>query len=244
MAANNNRKSSLSRDKIVNAAFKLAKKDPLNALSMRKIATVLKVTPMAIYKYFDDKNELTAAVIDKVMLESRLVPDDIDPKNWQEWLRTSFLRMWDAYASAPNMIQYMTHATSFGPAVLTWQNETLGVLINAGLTPKQALTAHAALSELATGSNILIPVREQGIENVFPSIWNAIKQGTVPDLEEISNAQSTVEEYPWLLMCGQAMMEDMHDSRRAFTNEMDLILNTLMHQITENRKQLKKNNKK
>ncbi|HBO92001.1 MAG TPA: hypothetical protein DD667_01885, partial [Gammaproteobacteria bacterium] len=74
-------------------------------------------------------------------------------------------------------------------------------------------------------------------------VWQAIKKGTVPDMEDISNAQSTVEAYPWLLMCGQAMMEDMHDSRRAFTNEMDLILNTLTHQISDNKKQLKKSRK-
>lgn len=245
MAANNNsRKSALSRDKIVNAAYKLAKKDPLNALSMRKIATVLKVTPMAIYKYFEDKNELTAAVIDKQMTDSRLVPDEVDPTHWREWIRTSFLRMWDAYASAPNMIQYMTHATSFGPAVLRWQNATLGVLINAGLTPKQALTAHAAMSELATGSNILIPVREQGVEKAFPSVWQAIKSGKVPTVEDITSAQGTVEDYPWLLMCGQAMMEDMQDSRRAFTNELELLLDSLDSQITQNRKQAKQNKKK
>ncbi len=243
MAANHNRKSALSQDKIINVAYKLAKKDPVNAMSMRKIATVLKVTPMAIYKYFDDKNELTAAVIDKHMLESQLVPEEVDPKDWRHWIHTSFLRMWDALAEAPNMIRYMTQATSFGPAVLRWQNETLGVLINAGLTPKQSLTAHAALSELATGSNILIPVREQGVENVFPSVWKAIKNGTVPDLKEISDAQSTVAEYPWLLMCGQAMMEDMQDSRRAFCNEMEMILDTLANHIQENKKQARKNKK-
>jgi AcrR family transcriptional regulator len=234
---NGARKSALSREKIVNAAYKLAIKDPLNALSMRKIATVLKVTPMAIYKYFDDKNELTAAVIDKQMMESQLVPEEMDPDDWHSWIKTSFLRMWDAYDKAPSMIQYMTHATSFGPAVLNWQNETLKVLINAGLTPKQALTGHAAMSELATGSNILIPIREQGVERVFPSVWKAIKAGNVPQIDDISSIQSSVEDYPWLVMCGQAMMEDMHDSRRAFSNELELILDSLANLIAENKKQ-------
>lgn len=228
------RKTNLSRERIINAAYKLARKDPLNALSMRKIATVLKVTPMAIYKYFDDKNDLTAAVIDKQMTDSHLVPDELDPKDWRLWLNTSFLRMWDAYASAPNMIAYMTHATSFGPAVLRWQNETLGVLINAGLTPKQALTAHAALSELATGSNILVPVREKGVERVFPSIWKALKNGDELELDALGEAHSAVQDYPWLVMCGQAMMEDMQDSRRAFQNEMELILDSIAGQIAAN----------
>ncbi len=230
------RKTALSRERIVKAAYKVAKKDPVNALSMRKIATVLKVTPMAIYKYFEDKNELTAAVIDMHLTESRLVPEEIDASDWRTWIITAFLRMWDAYAQAPNMLQYMTHATNFGPAVLSWQNETLKVLINAGLTPKQALTGHAALSELATGNNILIPVREKGVQKVFPSIWKALQDGEAPDPEDLQNGSISVVEYPWLLMCGQAMMEDMQDSRVAFQNEMELILETLEKQIADNKK--------
>jgi hypothetical protein len=36
-------------------------------------------------------------------------------------------------------------------------------------------------------------------------------------------------------MCGQAMMEDMQDSRRAFANNLDLLLDGLELQITANR---------
>lgn len=234
-ASSTTRKTNLSRDRIIKAAYKLAKKDPLNALSMRKIATVLKVTPMAIYKYFDDKSELTAAVIDLHLTESALVPDDIDIADWRAWISTSFLRMWDAYDQAPSMLQYMTHATSFGPAVLSWQNETLKVLINAGLTPKQALTAHAAMSELATGSNILIPIRQLGVEKAFPSIWEALQEGKVPNADDLKNGSISVVDYPWLLMCGQAMMEDMQDTRNAFCNELSLLLDSIENQIAANK---------
>ena len=232
-----NRPASLSREKIVKAAFQLAKKEPLNALSMRKLATKLKVTPMAIYKYFSDKDELTAAVIDLQMEESKLVPHELDQSDWRTWIRESFLRMWDTYYEAPGMVLYMSHATGFGPAVLNWQNEVLKVLINAGLTPKQALTAHAAMSELATGSNILVPIRQQGIERVFPSIWSDLKAGKVPDPAELSNGNVSVVDYPWLVMCGMAMLEDMQDSRSAFINELELILDSLALRIDANKQQ-------
>ncbi|OUR94934.1 hypothetical protein A9Q81_14305 [Gammaproteobacteria bacterium 42_54_T18] len=224
--------TALSKERIIKAAYQLAKKDPINALSMRKIATKLKVTPMAIYKYFDDKNELTAAVIDTHLKKSNLIPTGIDAdENWREWVKASFLRMWDAYDSAPGMIQYMSNATSFGPAVLDWQNEVLKVLITTGLTPKQALTAHAAMSELATGSTILVPIRKQGVQKVFPTIWKDLSEGRTPNLEDLGDNIPMVE-YPWLLMCGQAMMEDMNDSRAAFSSELDLVLDSLDAQIT------------
>ena len=230
-----NRPASLSRDKIIKAAFQLARKDPLNALSMRKLASRLKVTPMAIYKYFSDKDELTACVIDMQMEESNLIPHEMDPVDWRPWMRESFLRMWDAYYNAPGIVLYMSHAASLGPAVLTWQNEVLKVLVNAGLTPKQALTAQAAMAELATGSNILVPIRQQGIERVFPSIWNDFRTGKVPDLAQLGSNGVSVVDYPWLVLCGQAMLEDMQDSRRAFTNELDLLLDGINLQINANR---------
>ncbi|HEX4937187.1 MAG TPA: TetR/AcrR family transcriptional regulator [Candidatus Kapabacteria bacterium] len=230
------RTSALSRDRIIKAAYQIAKKDPNDALSMRKIATKLKVTPMAIYKYFSDKSELIAAVVDHQMTESNLIPDNIDHSDWRSWVKESFLRMWDAYDSSPGMAQYMSHATSFGPAVLNWQNETLKVLITAGLTPKQALTAHAAMAELATGSTILVPIRQQGVEKVFPTIWKDLKAGKAPDLSELNNGPVSVVDYPWLLMCGQAMLENMHNSRDAFSAELDLILDGLTLQLAENKK--------
>lgn len=229
------RTTGLTRERIVKAAYQIAKKDPLNAMSMRKIASKLKVTPMAIYKHFSDKDELTAAVIDMQMEESNLIPDDIDPADWRAWIKSSFLRMRDTYDDAPGMVQYMSHATTFGPAVLSWQNEILKVLINAGLTPKQALTAQAGLAELVTGSTILAQLRRLGMERVFPSIWKALQEGKAPTPEELQAGMASVVDYPWLLMCGQAMLEDMTDSRSALSNEMDLLLDSLEAQVARNK---------
>lgn len=231
--ATRSRSTALSKERIVKAAYQLAKKDPVNALSMRKIATRLKVTPMAIYKYFDDKDQLTSAVIDLHMLNSNLIPEDVDQNDWRTWIKAAFLSMWDAYNDAPNMLKYLTQAGTFGPAVLSWQNECLKVLINAGLTPKQALTAQAAMAELATGSSILMSIRNQGVEKTFPTIWQALKEGKVPDISNL-NGETDIIEYPWLMMCGQAMLEDMQDSRKAFSEEIDLILESLSLQISNN----------
>lgn len=227
------RSTALSRERIIKAAYQIALKDPLNPLSMRKIATKLKVTPMAIYKYFNDKDELTAAVIDNHLENSGLVPES-DPKDWRSWITSAMLKMWDAYDAAPGMVQYMSQATTFGPAVLSWQNETLKVLIGAGLTPKQALTAHATMSELATGNMILVPIRQQGVQVVFPTIWKDLTEGKVPNPQDLNEKMPMVD-YPYLLMCGQAMMEDMQDSRGAFSNGLELILNSLEIQIAANK---------
>ncbi|MAR90616.1 MAG: TetR/AcrR family transcriptional regulator [Pseudomonadota bacterium] len=236
MAVKTPRNPPLTRERIVDAAYDLAREDPLNALSMRRIAKALKVTPMAIYKHFTDKADLTAAVMDKQMLESRLIPEQISPDDWRNWIRTSYLRMWDTYASVPNMIPYMTHATRFGPAVLHWQNEALGVMIGAGLEPRQAVTTLVTLSELAVGNTILRPMREQGLEQAFPGVWQALASATVPAPEALHAAENIVADYPWLLHCGQAMVQDLKDPRQAFVGAMDLILTGVENLIAGNKK--------
>ena len=81
-----------------------------------------------------------------------------------------------------------------------------------------------------------MPIRQQGIERVFPSIWDDLRSGKVPNPAELSNGSVSVVDYPWLVMCGQAMLEDMQDSRRAFANELELLLDGLALRIEANKR--------
>lgn len=233
--------AALSKERIVDAAYEMARENRDGTLSMRKIATHLNVTPMAIYKYFADKEALTAAIIDRHMQRSSLIPKDIDQSDWRAWIKDAFLRMWDAFDDAPSMLQYMSNAISPGPGALQWHNLALKVLIEAGLTPQQALTGHAAMAELATGSAVLMPLRRQGVQQAFPLIWEFLQNNNTDtnstDTNSTDNSEYTSADNPyhWLMLCGEAMMEDMQDSRNAFVKEIELILDSLALQIDSNR---------
>src|SRR3954466_10245177 len=54
----------LSRERIVDASFRLLEQDGWDALSMRRLAQELDVWPMAVYRYFRDKDELVDALVD------------------------------------------------------------------------------------------------------------------------------------------------------------------------------------
>ena len=96
--ARTSKSSPLSKERIIKAAYKLAIKDPTTTLSMRKIAAKLNVTPMAIYNYIEDKDDLTSAVVDTHLKKSNLIPTDIDPdSHWREWIKDSFLRLRNAF---------------------------------------------------------------------------------------------------------------------------------------------------
>ena len=59
--------SRLSRERIVEASFGLLEREGWEALSMRRLAQELDVWPMAVYRYFRDKDELVDALVDHVV---------------------------------------------------------------------------------------------------------------------------------------------------------------------------------
>src|SRR4051794_6318772 len=73
----------LSRERIVEAAIRLADADGLEAVSLRKVAAVLDVGPMRLYGYIATKDELLDLMLDAVHAEIRPTGD-----GWREVLRS------------------------------------------------------------------------------------------------------------------------------------------------------------
>jgi AcrR family transcriptional regulator len=82
-----NTPSGLSEERIVTAALAIVDEHGWDGFSMRRLAQELDVWPMAVYRYFHDKDELVDAVVaaaaDRVEL-----PDDDD---WRARLRALLL---------------------------------------------------------------------------------------------------------------------------------------------------------
>lgn len=71
----------LSRDKILDAALKVAREEGLGGLSQRKLAKELGVSAMAMYRHFRDKDALVHALLDHVIAPDVLLAhrsDDIE----------------------------------------------------------------------------------------------------------------------------------------------------------------------
>ncbi len=73
----------LSRERIVEAAIRLADADGLAAVSLRKVAAALNVGPMRLYGYIATKDELLDLMVDAVYAEIRPAGD-----SWREVLRS------------------------------------------------------------------------------------------------------------------------------------------------------------
>jgi AcrR family transcriptional regulator len=68
---------------ILDAALAIADERGLDALTMRAVAERIGVTPMAIYGYFRNKNELLDALVGRLLTS---LPQSPEPASWEERL--------------------------------------------------------------------------------------------------------------------------------------------------------------
>ncbi|KEI72640.1 TetR/AcrR family transcriptional regulator [Endozoicomonas elysicola] len=143
------KRAALSQQQIVDMALILASEDSVHNVSFRKLADRLSVTPMAIYRYFDDKEALQAAMLDQFIINARVLPDS--PLNWEQWLLHTSDKMYAALCSEPGWI------TLFGqiqlkPGALAVMDECLMTLEDVGFSIETAIESFFILFQNLLGA--------------------------------------------------------------------------------------------
>jgi AcrR family transcriptional regulator len=85
----------LSREEIVRAAIAVADTEGLAELSMRRVATELGVSTMALYRYVDSKDALVLQMVDTAIGDFPFPARP--PKTWREGIETAARLQWAAY---------------------------------------------------------------------------------------------------------------------------------------------------
>src|SRR5690606_20108191 len=122
--------------------------DGIGALSMRRVAARLGVTPMALYNHVSGKSDLIAAVVDTVLGDLDLPAPDAP---WKQRLRGVFLGLRRQYLRHPNALPLVVASTTVSPAQLLPMETALQALADAGLPPDRARAAWTALIGLTNG---------------------------------------------------------------------------------------------
>jgi TetR/AcrR family tetracycline transcriptional repressor len=137
----------LSKQVVVERGLALADAEGLDALTIRRLATELGVTPMALYWHFRNKEELLAALGDQVWRE---LDTDIDPAApWYAQMRSLLESLLHVLRSHPAASQVILDGEKQSDAALVAIETALHVLRRGGFDPEQA--AEIARSALWTG---------------------------------------------------------------------------------------------
>jgi TetR/AcrR family transcriptional regulator, tetracycline repressor protein len=184
----------LTRDAVVNRALRLADADGLDALTIRKLATELGVTPMALYWHFRSKDELLDGLAERLWSE---IDTDVDTgAPWHEQLRgllESLLRVLRGHAAAAQLLLQFEKQND---SALRATEVTLEILRGAGFDPVHA--SEIARSALWTGLTLVMS--EPGIETLAPE-----ERAETQRKKQVVFASLPMSKYPRLVECAVPM---------------------------------------
>ena len=136
---------------VVDGALALADADGLEAVTIRRLAKGLGVTPMALYWHFRNKDELLDAMAARI-LEQVDLPVDASAR-WQDQLRAVLDSMLGALRARPATAILLSTRTASSEGSLRATEVVLDILRRGGFSPTEA--TQVARHALSTVTNLV-----------------------------------------------------------------------------------------
>jgi TetR/AcrR family transcriptional regulator, tetracycline repressor protein len=203
----------LSKAAVIREALKLADADGLDALTIRKLATHLGVTPMALYWHFRSKDELLDAVAYQVWSEIDVNVDLTEP--WTAQLRGMLESLVSVLRAHPAGFQLLTEHEIQNPASLDATERALEVLRGAGFDARYA----SAIARATLWAGIMLVRSEPGFE---PGLSEA-ESAELQRKSHITLAMQPPDLYPRIVECATALT-DMKDPEFHYRLGIDMFI--------------------
>ncbi len=206
-------RAALSRERVLRAAIAHADEGGTETLTMRKLAQVLGVAPMSLYRHVANKDDIVDGIVDLVFSEIDLPSSGAD---WKTAMRQRAISAREVLSGHPWAIGLMESRTNPGPATLRHHDAVIGSLRQAGFSIEMAAHAYSLLDSYIYGF--------------------ALQQKTLPfdtseELAEVAQnilQQFPADEYPYLAeIMFEHVMKPGYDYGDEFEFGLDLILDGL-----------------
>jgi AcrR family transcriptional regulator len=146
---------SLSRELVADRALEIADAEGIEAVTIRRLATELGVTPMALYWHFRTKEDLLAGLADRVLDAIELPQRSAD---WSADIRAALASLVTAMRPHPQVALLVPDRMMVHPSGLALTETALSTLSEAGFAPEEAsyLAMHAMQAAIAmvTGDQV------------------------------------------------------------------------------------------
>lgn len=138
----------LNRDVILDAAVSLIERDGPAALTMRRLGSKLGVEGMALYHHFDSRDDLLAAIGERLLepLQELRLTDD-----WREACHQFATALRNVAVAQPASFQLLGLQPLDTPGSLRPVERLLRVLVKQGFSPPEALAVYRATVSYARG---------------------------------------------------------------------------------------------
>lgn len=203
----------LSRPRVVVEAVRLADREGVDGLSMRRLADALGVGAMSLYRYVASREDLLDAMINVVFEEIELPVEQTD---WQSAIRGRSASARQVLALHRWAIGLMESRTSPGPAHLRHREAVTACLRRAGFSVVMATHANWLLDVYVYG----FALQEAGLPFDSADEFADMAEGVY--LPQLPPA-----EFPYLNESAAALVAAGYDPAEEFTFGLDLVLSAL-----------------
>lgn len=203
----------LSKQRVVVEAVRIADREGVDGLSMRRLAGALGAGAMSLYHYVANKDELLDAMIDIVFAEIELPPEGID---WQSAMRREAESARQVLARHPWAIGLMESRTSPGPANLRHREAVTACLRRAGFSVVMATHANWLLNSYVYGYALQAASLPFDTADELADMTEGVYLPQLPPAE-----------FPYLNESAAALVAAGYDPAEEFTFGLDLVLAAL-----------------
>lgn len=204
----------LSRDRILDAAIRVADRGGVEAITMRRVARELGVEAMSLYHHVPNKDAILDGVVDKVFTAIEL--PDAACADWRDAIRARAASARSVLAEHSWALGLMDSRRTPGPATLRHHDAVLGVLREAGFTLPMAAHAISLIDSYING----FVLQETSLPIAIPD-----------DVQDVAGdilEQLPAEELPYLAeMIVDHALQPGYDPASEFAYGLDLILDAL-----------------
>lgn len=137
---------------LVRAAIDIADAEGLSAVSTRRVAEKVGISPMSFYTYIPGKAELLDLMLDTVSgIEIGDVPE-FDPREWRANIMLMATGLRDFYLRHPWVLDLASHRPVLGPGTMSSYEFALRVVDGLGLTPVEMDLVVTTISAFTIGA--------------------------------------------------------------------------------------------
>lgn len=202
----------LTRERVLNAALRIADEAGIEALSMRKLGQALGYEAMSLYNHVSNKGDLLHGILDLVLAEM----EPPDPEGGLPGIRASALSAHEALKRHPWAANMLMSPAGIRPARIAYMEALLAALRGAGLSAETTYTAYHVLDAHIIGFSL------------WASTHGSIPANIQDDVRGFLDRAIPVDTYPNLHEHGIQHLEDgpLQDVS-AFEYSLDLLLDSL-----------------
>jgi TetR/AcrR family transcriptional regulator, tetracycline repressor protein len=185
----------LTKSAVVGRALELADRDGIDALTIRRLATELGVTPMALYWHFRSKEELLAGLSDHIWSEVDLEVDQ--SASWPDQLRAIMKSLVEVLRAHPSGAQLVLVNEKEGEGPMRAAEIALGLLRGAGFDPEQA----SEITRAGMWTALSLVMSEPGFEPDVKASLTDSERAEHQRRKQVKIALLPADKYPRLVEC-------------------------------------------